>query len=277
MCVVKNLIHILLKKTFVLISLQDEFYKDNIMALIQSIERQGIFLFKYRGQFPVILFVLAVLFIWLTDYTDININTQRYLLNTAIILSSLGFLVRFYTVGTTPKATSGRNTKQQVAAVLNSTGMYSMLRHPLYLGNYLIWIGLAVTTFNFYFVIIISLIFWLYYERIIFAEERFLERKFGDDYLVWSNTLPAFIPLVLNFKKAITPFSIITILRREYAGILAAVIGFNFIEGFRNYFATNEWSVSSLSFKVLIFTTILTFVLRSLKHYTSLLKEKDRS
>ena len=62
--------------------------------------------------------------------------------------------MRFYTVGTTPKETSGRNTNQQVAAVLNSTGMYSMLRHPLYLGNYLIWVGLSIATFNLYFVMI---------------------------------------------------------------------------------------------------------------------------
>ena len=126
------------------------------MALLQSIERQGIFLFKYRGQFPIILFVLSVLFIWLTDYTKISMQIQIYLLNIATLLSLLGFFVRFYTVGTTPKETSGRNTNHQVAAVLNSTGMYSMLRHPLYLGNYLIWVGLSIATFNLYFVIIIS-------------------------------------------------------------------------------------------------------------------------
>ena len=104
----------------------------------------------------------------------------------AVILSFIGFVVRFYTIGTTPQGTSGRNTKEQVAMVLNSTGMYSMLRHPLYLGNYLIWLGIAVTTFNIYFIIIMSLLFWLYYERIMFAEERFLQKKFGDKYLNWS-------------------------------------------------------------------------------------------
>jgi hypothetical protein len=202
---------------------------------------------------------------------------QIYLLNVATLLCLLGFFVRFYTVGTTPKETSGRNTNQQVAAVLNSTGMYSMLRHPLYLGNYLIWVGLSIATFNLYFVIILSLIFWLYYERIIFAEERFLERKFGNEYLDWSNTLPAFSPSILNFKKSETPFSIISILRREYAGVLATVIGFIFIEGFRNYFTINEWVVSMFSVQLLLITSSITFILRSLKHYTSLLKEIGRS
>ena len=155
--------------------------------------------------------------------------------------------------------------------------MYSILRHPLYLGNYLIWIGISVATFNFSFIVILSLIFWLYYERIIFAEERFLERKFGKDYLKWSTTLPAFFPSLSNFKKSSIPFSITTVLRREYAGLLAAVISFNFIELCRNYFTIYEFKISSFSLKVLIFTTILTLILRSLKYYTNLLEEKDRS
>ena len=103
------------------------------MALLQSMERQGNFLFKYRGQFPVILFILAVPFIYLTDYNMISEQGKTCFLYTAIGLSAIGFLVRFYTIGTTPQGTSGRNTKEQVATVLNSTGMYSLLRHPLYL------------------------------------------------------------------------------------------------------------------------------------------------
>ena len=247
------------------------------MALLQSMEKQGNFLFKYRGQFPVLLFILAVPFIYLTDYSSVSEQVQTYFLFSAITVSVIGFLVRFYTIGTTPLGTSGRNTKEQVAIVLNSTGMYSMLRHPLYLGNYLIWLGIAVATFNIYFIVIMSLLFWLYYERIMFAEERFLERKFGNDYINWSNSLPAFIPAVFNFKKSDTPFSIITILRREYASILATVIGFTFVEGFRTYFISNKWGISTFSLQILIATLILVLILRSLKHYTNVLKEQGRS
>ena len=248
------------------------------MALLQSMERQGKFLFKYRGQFPVILFILAVPFIYLTDYNMISEQGRTCFLYTAIGLSVIGFLVRFYTIGTTPQGTSGRNTKEQVATVLNSTGMYSLLRHPLYLGNYFIWLGIAASTFNIYFIVIMSLLFWVYYERIMFAEERFLENKFGNDYLNWSNTLSAFIPTLLNFKKSDTPFSIVSVLRREYASMLAAVIGFVFVEGVRNYFFyTYKDLISTFSLQFLVATAIIVFVLRSLKHYTHLLNEKGRS
>ena len=172
------------------------------MALIQSMEKQGNFLFRYRGQFPILLFFLAIPFIYSTNYNAISKQAQVYYGYFAIILSIIGFLVRFYTIGTTTKGTSGRNTTSQVATVLNSTGIYSIVRHPLYFGNYLIWLGVAVFTFNSYFVIIMSLLFWLYYERIIFAEERFLESKFADKFINWSNRVPAFIPSLLRFTRS---------------------------------------------------------------------------
>ena len=247
------------------------------MALLQSMEREGNFLFKYRGQFPIILFILVVPFIYLTDYNSISQKGQAYFLYAAITLSTIGFLVRFYTIGTTTQGTSGRNTKEQVATVLNSTGMYSLLRHPLYLGNYLIWIGIAVATFNVYFITIMSLLFWLYYERIMFAEERFLERKFGEIYLNWSNTSPAFIPSVFNFKKSDTPFSIITVLRREYASVLSAVIGFSYIEVLRGYIINDSLIISDLTLSILLLVTVVVIILRSLKHYTHLLNEEGRS
>ena len=247
------------------------------MALVQSLEKQGNFLFKYRGQFPVLLFILSVPFVYLTDYSSISYKEFTLFMCITIAISFFGFLIRFYTIGTTPQGTSGRNTKEQVAEVLNSTGMYSMLRHPLYLGNYLIWLGISLASFNIYFAIIMSLLFWIYYERIMFAEERFLERKFGEDYLNWASKLPVFLPSILNFKKSDTTFSVFTVLRREYASVLAAVVGFVFIEILRNYFSTNNWSISDVTVYVLCGTIIIVLILRSLKHYTSLLDEKGRS
>ena len=245
------------------------------MALVNSWEKQGNFLLKYRGQFPVILFVLSVPFLYFTEL--INESSIVYWNYTAVLVSFVGFLIRFYTIGTTPKGTSGRNTKEQIADYLNSTGIYSLVRHPLYLGNYLIWIGIAIFTYNIYFIIIVSLLFWIYYERIMFAEERFLEKKFGDEYLNWSNGIAAFIPSFTNFTKTIIPLSLKSILRREYAGLLATVIGFAFIDVVRLYFTTGILCVTELMLQILLVTVVVVVVLRSLKHYTSLLDEKDRS
>lgn len=253
------------------------------MALIHSFESSGNFLFRYRGQLPLVLFALAIPFIYFTDYSFLAEHPEWEwpLRGLAIGLSLFGFIFRSWAIGTTPAGTSGRNTKQQVADVLNSSGIYSIVRHPLYVGNFFMWIGIVAYAFNAYFVIIVSLMYWLYYERIMFAEERFLERKFGQDYLDWSLLAPAFIPSFKNYKKSETPFSLKTVLRREYSGVLATVIGFLFVDVCRDFFVALEAGVdfefNMMYAYVLGGTVVYALIFRSLKHYTRVLHIEGRS
>ncbi len=249
------------------------------MALVHSFEKNGNKLFKFRGQIPVILFLLAVPVIYFTDVTCILKNEMYYyiLLGVAIGMSLLGQVIRAIAIGTSNKNTSGRNTKEQVAEALNTKGIYSTVRHPLYLGNYFMWIGIVAFTFNIYFFIIVSLMFWLYYERIMFAEERFLERKFGDDYVNWSNTVPAFWPSMKNYKKGEISFSLKTILRREYAGISATAIGFIFVAYIREWTITEKVPTSLNYVYWLAGALAFSLIFRTLKHNTKILFEEDRS
>ena len=245
------------------------------MALVDEWEKQGNFLFKYRGQIPVFLFVIAIPFLYYTPNNDL---VDQFFWNViSVLVSILGFVIRFYTIGTTPKGTSGRNTKNQIADFLNSTGIYSLVRHPLYLGNYFIWLGISIFTYNIFFIIVMSLLFWIYYERIMFAEERFLEKKFGKKYTDWSSKTPAFFPRTFNLKKSKITFSFRTVLRREYAGLFSLVISYSFIDLFRLSIKNNNISISPIVLQILIIVSIIVFVLRSLKHYTNILEEKDRS
>jgi protein-S-isoprenylcysteine O-methyltransferase Ste14 len=248
------------------------------MALIHSLEKSGNFLFRYRGQIPVVLFIIAVPVIYFTDISWMDNRLSLALTILSIIFSSTGFFIRAWTIGTTPKGTSGRNTKEgQVAETLNTGGIYSIVRHPLYLGNYLMWIGIVLFTFNIWFVLLVSLAYWIYYERIMFAEERFLERKFGDDYLSWSQKIPAFLPKLSGYMKSSIPFSLRSVLRREYSGVLATVIGFVFIDHLRYFFETGTFEPNRISTWVLGFAIVITLILRSLKHYTRVLNESGRS
>ncbi len=247
------------------------------MAFIHSFEKSGNSLFKYRGQIPVVLFILAIPVLYYTQFLIFDKFFYQVLIFISIFISFLGFVVRAYTIGTTPKGTSGRNTQNQVAESLNETGIYSMVRHPLYLGNYLMWIGIVAFTFNIYFFIIVSLAFWIYYERIMFAEERFLERKFGESYLNWSLKVPAFIPCFSKFTKSSVAFSFKSVLRREYSGVLATVLGFAFIDLLRIYFITHQFEWQRPSVYVLIASIVLALTLRTIKHQTSWLNEEGRS
>jgi len=247
------------------------------MALIHSFEKSGNFLFRKRGQIPILLFIMVIPVLYYSNSLEMSENARRILTGLAILVSISGFLVRAIAIGTTPKGTSGRNTSEQIAESLNHKGIYSMCRHPLYFGNYLMWIGIVIFTFNLYFVIIVSLAFWLYYERIMFAEERFLERKFGEEYIEWSKSIPAFIPSFSKYIKGEIPFSLVSVLRREYSGVLATVVSFAFIDHLRHFFQTGELDPLRPSTYALGATLIITLILRTLKHSTSLLSEEGRS
>jgi protein-S-isoprenylcysteine O-methyltransferase Ste14 len=247
------------------------------MALIHSFEKSGNLLFRYRGQIPVILFLAAIPVVWFTGDAGLENNWQWIITLAGIFLSVSGFFIRAWTIATTPKGTSGRNTEEQVAESLNISGIYSMVRHPLYLGNYLMWIGIVVFTFNIWFVLVVSLAYWIYYERIMFAEERFLEKKFGKDYLDWSLKVPAFLPSLKDRIKSKVPFSVKSVLRREYSGVLATITGFAFIDHLRYFFlngSIDPWRISTF---FLLAALLLTIILRTIKHNTGLLDESDRS
>ncbi len=249
------------------------------MALVHSLEKNGNTLFRYRGQIPVILFLLAIPAIYFTDTTCLTMNEAWFyaLTGAAAAISLSGQIIRAIAIGTSNKNTSGRNTQEQVAEALNTQGIYSTVRHPLYLGNYFMWIGIVVFTFNVWFIIIVSLLFWIYYERIMFAEERFLERKFGDSYVNWSMTVPAFWPSMKNYKKGNISFSMKTIMRREYAGVTATMLGFIYVAYLREWFATGKLPTSVNYLWWTIGALLITLIFRSLKHYTKILYEEDRS
>lgn len=247
------------------------------MALIHSLEDEGNWLFKRRGFIPLVLFVLAIPAVYFTDYASMTSSFTTFINYLAAICSITGFAIRAYTIGTTPRGTSGRNTDKQVAEQLNTSGIYSVVRHPLYLGNYLMWIGIVLFTKNFSFTIIVSLLYWIYYERIMFAEERFLEKKFGDSYLEWSKKAPAFVPNISTFRKSDVSFSMKSVLRREYSGVLATVIGFVYVEMLIGYFQWNVFHIGEKFLMALAVAAIAALVLRSLKHYTKVLSEEGRS
>ncbi len=249
------------------------------MALVHTIEKNGNVLFRYRGQIPLVLFVLSIPAVYFTDYLffDSNQKLDITLLFICVFFSLVGQVIRALAIGTSNKYTSGRNTQEQVAEALNTKGIYSTVRHPLYLGNYFMWIGIVMYSYNVWFVLVVSLLFWLYYERIMFAEERFLERKFGQQYIAWSMKVPAFFPSMKNYEKSTIPFSFKTILRREYSGVTATMIGFVFVSILRQSFTMKSFQFSNTHAVVLAIALLVSLVFRTLKHQTNLLHEEDRS
>ncbi len=193
------------------------------MALRNELRSQGDFLFKYRSYLPLV-FILPALFMYIQNqfYLQEIGQTQSELYEIiCVVVSLFGLLIRMITIGYSADNTSGRNTKVgQIADSINKTGMYSIFRHPLYVGNFFMWLGIAGFTQNFWFLVAFIFMYWMYYERIMFAEEEFLISKYGDEYLNWSKRVPAFIPKLGNWQKSVNSFSWIKVIRQEKTGIL---------------------------------------------------------
>lgn len=258
------------------------------MALVQSFEKTGNLLFKYRGQIPVLIFVLALPVLLLTNhklYTHLATgewNTLRIVMTIiAALISTSGLLLRAITVGTTPKGTSGRNTKSQVAEALNTKGIYSVVRHPLYLANYLIWAGLLVFSMNVMAIIIVSLVYWLYYERIMFAEETFLRRHYGPQFETWAARVPAVLPNFRLLERGLMSFSLKTVVRREYTALLSTIISYTIIDyvlfamiSIQNAplssLTSRQWIRPSAC--IMAIGILMALIVKSLKHYTKILQ-----
>lgn len=210
------------------------------MPLVEEFEKQGNFLFKHRGFIPV--FMLIAGFIFYLQHVDIHHYNFPYEL-ICLLVSLFGFFIRIYTVGYSSKNTSGRNTEEQVADSLNTDGFYSIVRHPLYLANFFMWLGIAMYTLDDWFILIFLLLFWIYYERIMFAEEQYLRKKFDNEYLDWASRTPPFIPNFKRWKKPAASFDVSKVIRNEKTGLLALFATIFLFELLPNILIGKELSV----------------------------------
>jgi len=250
------------------------------MALQEEFENQGNWLFRYRGTLPLI-FLSVGLFVYLRSkvipgaffLTDTNNEViYNYF---CLFVSLFGFGIRAHTVGYTPRNTSGRNVDGQLAESLNTKGIYSTVRHPLYLGNFFMWLGPVLLTGNFWFIIAFSLLYWVYYERIMFAEEQFLRRKFGKIYIDWANYVPAFMPSFKRFEKPELSFSWKKVLKKEKNGFTAIFIVFTLFN-ILGELVQKKTDFDYVLISGCIVSGLLYLVLKFLKKKTDVLNEEGR-
>jgi len=114
------------------------------------------------------------------------------------------------------------------------------VRHPLYIGNFLMWLGPVLFLRSLMAIVFFILVYWLYYERIMFAEEQFLRRKFGEIYDKWSENVKAVIPRFKGFIKPTLSFSVKTVLKREHNSFINIFVIFVALDLFRNYFLSER-------------------------------------
>jgi protein-S-isoprenylcysteine O-methyltransferase Ste14 len=93
-------------------------------------------------------------------------------------------------------AAAGTVTRRRSRNVqrLVTYGVFGWVRNPLYVGNFLIWMGFGVISGVFWFIPVAITLFAVEYSLIVRYEEGVLESIFGSEYLEYKRTTPRWIP-----------------------------------------------------------------------------------
>lgn len=139
------------------------------------------------------------------------------------------------------------------------------------------WLGCFVYLGSISFVIIASLGYLLYYEKIMFAEEQFLRDKFPQVYDDWAKDRNAFFP---SLKKWVSPnvtFQWKKVIRQEYLGIFAILFIISFFSIFNASLLSGQLTIPMNIKEILIANASLFIISRLVIKYTTFFKEKKTS
>ena len=144
--------------------------------------RIGAVLFRHRGWLPVPFLLVPLL-------ARGTMGPRNWVLGFVLIV--LGEAIRLAGV-----AAAGTVTRRRSRTVqrLVTYGIFAWMRNPLYVGNFLIWMGFTVISGVLWFVPIAVVLFAIEYTLIVRYEEGVLESIFGQEYLAYKSRTPRWIP-----------------------------------------------------------------------------------
>ena len=117
-------------------------------------------------------------------------------------------------------------TRRDRLGPLVSTGPFSLVRNPLYLGNILLWLGLTVSARLFWLAPLVLALLALEYHAIVRWEERLLTTRIGDRYREYLTRVPRWRPLVSKPTPGADSFTWRETLFSERGTLIAIVVGY---------------------------------------------------
>ncbi len=200
----------------------------------------------------------------------------------SLSVALLGMLVRCGTVAFAPDGTSSRDTRALKAPALNTTGLYSIVRHPLYLGAGLMWLGVAMSLRVWWLVVIVAIVYWLYVERLMLAEEAFLDATFPEEFTAWASRTNAILPRLSAWRPATGPLQLKR-LSSEHNGLLTIGISFPLLQYLANFAGDgrswHDWSARHsglmLLFEITVAISVLCILLRRLPAVSTATRDRN--
>ena len=144
--------------------------------------RVGAVLFRQRGWLPLLFLGIPLVFPG---------STSPFRWEIGLALIAIGELIRLAGVAAAGTVTRRRSRNVQR---LVTYGIFAWVRNPLYIGNFLVWMGFVTISGVLWFLPFAILLFAVEYELIVRYEEGVLESIFGRDYIEYKNCTPRWIP-----------------------------------------------------------------------------------
>ena len=242
------------------------------MKLLDQLVRDGDRLFRWRSYCPLVLIPVVIAGV-ITTAPPFSARVAERLWECASVAVALtGLVLRAWAVGSAPLGTSERSTVDPRASQLRTTGPYSVVRHPLYVANGLMAIGLSLFPGIWYLPVVLALAAWLYYERIAIREEAFLAERFGSEFEAWSSRVAACWPSFAAYGRSAIPFSWKKVLRHEFHGLLVVAAGAFVFDAVQESWRARAWRVDALWLWFFAASAALFLVFAALKRGTRLLE-----
>src|SRR4051812_32844363 len=150
-----------------------------VSATEQTLAAQiGAVLFRHRGWLPVLFLGIPLV---------MRGSTSPFRWEIGIALIIIGEAIRLAGVAAAGTVTRRRSRNVQR---LVTYGVFAWVRNPLYVGNFLIWMGFVVISGVLWFLPIAVLVFAIEYSLIVRYEEGVLESIFGSEYKDYKARVP---------------------------------------------------------------------------------------
>lgn len=148
--------------------------------------------FSDTGQLILLLVFLAV---WVVDSFILRYSTfiARYISLFIRIPLTVGFLC--CAAYLTKKGMDAVHGKAETESGVFKNGVFGLVRHPVYLGSIVFYLGLLISTLSIFAAIILVIII-IFYHCIAKYEEKLLLHKYGEDYEEYMKSVPMWIPWV---------------------------------------------------------------------------------
>jgi len=209
--------------------------------------KSGAFFFKYRNAvFPIVFVLVALCSRPSLFLNDPSIDRATMLLGA--VLTLCGQALRLAVIGYAYIKRGGKDGKV-FAETLVIRGFYAHCRNPMYTGNLMIGIGLAILYGSWVSYAVAAPFFVFVYLAITETEENYLRKQFGEEYARYTRTVNRFIPDFTGLDKSLKDFKYDwkRAIRKDYGTAFGSISGILIIMGWKAYLFRGAKTAAALA------------------------------